>query len=149
MRTSRFQIITAAVLLLVAFSAASRAQIQKLPSQEERAKAVSAVRLINTAEIVYASGTKDGSVAPHGNFGSWDELNKSGAVKAVQSGWTEAKNLPISDGPEIMPGWHLDLLVSCDGKSWSIALHDKRDGDGLLSVFSDASGIIFLGAPPQ
>lgn len=149
MRTSRFRIISAAAILLVALSAASRAQDQKSPSHEERAKAVSAVRLINTAEITYASGTKDGSVASHGNFGSWDELNKSGAVKAVQSRWAEVKDLPISDGQEIMPGWHLDLLVSCDGKSWSIALHDKRDGHGLFSVFSDASGIIFFGAPLQ
>jgi hypothetical protein len=149
MRTSRFQIIAAAVLLLVALSATSRAQIQKSPNQAERARAVSLVRLINTAEIMYASGTKDGSVAAHGNFGSWDELNKSGAVKAIQGRWAEAKDLPISAGPETMPGWHLDLLVSCDGKSWSVALHDQRDGDGLFSVFSNESGIIFLGAPPQ
>ncbi|HKN60611.1 MAG TPA: hypothetical protein VJW93_05520 [Candidatus Acidoferrales bacterium] len=149
MRTSRFQIIAAVVLLLIALSAASRAQIQKSPSQEERTKAVSLVRLINTAEITYASGSKDGSVGAHGVFGSWDELNKSGAVKAVQSRWPEAKNLSISDGNEIMPGWHLDLLVSSDGKSWSVALHDTRDGDGLFSVFSDSSGIIYLGAPMQ
>ena len=147
MHTSRFWIITAGILLLVALSAASRAQDQKSSSQEERAKAVSAVRLINTAEITYASGAKDGSVAAHGSFGSWDELNKSGAVKAVQSRWAEAKNLSISDGNEIMPRWHLDLLVSSDGKSWSVALHDTRDGDGLFSLFSDSTGIIYLGAP--
>jgi hypothetical protein len=149
MRTSRFQITAAVVLLFVGLSAASRAQIQKSPSQEERAKAVSLMRLINTAEITYASGTKDGSVAAHGVFGSWDELNKSGAVKAVQSRWAESKGLPISDGREIMPGWHLDLLVSSDGKAWSVALHDTRDGEGLFSVFSDQTGIIFLGAPIQ
>jgi len=28
-------------------------------------------------------------------------------------------------------------------------LHDKKDGDGLFSVFSAQCGIIFLGAPPQ
>ncbi len=27
-----------------------------------------------------------------------------------------------------------------------VALHDTKDGDGLFSVFSDQSGIIFLGA---
>jgi len=31
----------------------------------------------------------------------------------------------------------------------SIALHDTRHGGGLFSVFSDQSGIIYLGAPMQ
>jgi hypothetical protein len=31
----------------------------------------------------------------------------------------------------------------------SIALHDARRCDGLYSVFSDQSGIIYLGAPMQ
>jgi len=57
------------------------------------------------------------------------------------------KDLQVSAGPEVMPGYRLDLLVSVDGKSYSLALHDTRDGDGLFSVFSDQSGIIFLGSP--
>jgi hypothetical protein len=39
------------------------------------------------------------------------------------------------------------LLVSADGKSYSVALHDTSEGDGLFSVFSDQNGIIFLGSP--
>jgi hypothetical protein len=57
------------------------------------------------------------------------------------------KDLQVSAGPEVMPGYRLDLLVSADGKSYSVALHDTRDGDGLFSVFSDQNGIIFLGSP--
>jgi len=60
-----------------------------------------------------------------------------------------ANGFQASSGTDLMPGYHLDLLVSADGKSYSVALHDKRDGDGLFSVFSDQNGIIFLGSPLQ
>jgi|ERR1700686_4984003 hypothetical protein len=133
MRISRFQIISAVVLLLVALSAASRAQEQKSPSQEERRKAINLVRAINTAEVLYNVNIS------HGRFASWTDLYDSGLVKELQ----------VSPGSEIIPGYHLDLLASPDGKSFMIALHDTKDGDGLFSVFSDQSGIIFLGAPPQ
>jgi hypothetical protein len=133
MRISRFQIISAVVLLIVALSAASRAEDQKSPSQEERLKAVNLVRAINTAEVRYNVNIS------HGRFASWTELYDSGLVKDLQ----------VSPGPEVIPGYHLDLLASPDGKSFMLALHDKKDGDGLFSVFSDQSGIIFLAAPPQ
>ena len=133
MRISRFQIISAVVLLLVALSVASRAQDQKSPNQEERRKAINLVRAINTAEVLYNVNIS------HGRFASWTDLYDSGLVKELQ----------VSPGSEIIPGYHLDLLASPDGKSFMIALHDTKDGDGLFSVFSDQSGIIFLGAPPQ
>jgi hypothetical protein len=75
----------------------------------------------------------------HGRFASWTELYDSGLVKELQ----------VSPGAEVISGYHLDLLASPDGKSFMLALHDKKDGDGLFSVFSDQTGIIFLGAPPQ
>jgi len=133
MRLSRIQIISGVVLLLVALSAASSAQDQISPSQEERRKAINLVRAINTAEVRYNVNIS------HGRFASWTELCDSGLVKDLQ----------VSPGPEVIPGYHLDLLASPDGKSFMLALHDKKDGDGLFSVFSDQSGIIFLGAPPQ
>ena len=139
MRISRFQIVSTVVLLLVALSAASRAQEQKSPSQEERRKAINLVRAINTAEVRYYSGTAKGANDGHDRFASWTELYDSGLLKDLQ----------VSPGPEVIPGYHLDLLASADGKSFMLALHDKKDGDGLFSVFSDQSGIIFLGAPPQ
>ena len=133
MRISRLQIIIPVVLLIVALSAASSAQDQISPSQEERGKAINLVRAINTAEVLYSVNIS------HGRFASWTELYDSGLVK----------DLHVSPGPEVIPGYHLDLLASPDGKSFMLALHDKKDGDGLFSVFSDQSGIIFLGAPPQ
>jgi len=59
------------------------------------------------------------------------------------------KDLQVSASTDLMPGYHLDLLVSADGKSYSIALHDKRAGEGLFSLFSDQNGIIFSGSPLQ
>jgi hypothetical protein len=133
MRISRFQIVSTVVLLLVALSAASRPQDQKSPSQEDRRKAINLVRAINTTEVLYNVNIS------HGRFASWTELYDSGLVKELQ----------VSSSSEVIPGYHLDLLASPDGKSFMIALHDTKDGDGLFSVFSDQSGIIFLGAPPQ
>jgi hypothetical protein len=133
MRLSRIQIISGVGLLLVALSAASGAQDQTSPSQEERRKAINLVRAINTAEARYNANIS------HGRFASWTELYDSGLVKELQ----------VSPGPEVIPGYRLDLLASPDGKSFMLALHDKKDGDGLFSVFSDQTGIIFLGAPPQ
>ncbi len=133
MRLTRIQIISGVVLLLIALSVASSAQDQISPSQEERRKAINLVRAINTAEVRYNVNIS------HGRFASWTELYDSGLVKDLQ----------VSSGPEVIPGYHLDLLASPDGNSFMLALHDKKDGDGLFSVFSDQSGIIFRGAPPQ
>jgi hypothetical protein len=130
------------LILCAAISAALWAQDQKSPDQAERVKAVNLVRLINTVEVTYASG--------HDNhFATWQELWDSGALQSVQARWKMVSGLTLSGGPEVIPGHHLDILVSPDGKSFSIALHDTRHGDGLFSVFSDQSGIIYLGAPIQ
>ena len=136
MNSLRFRVILTIAVSLGVVALATWAQTEQMklwpsepssPSQSERSQAITLVRKINTAEITYSSS------AGHGRFGSWDELNQSGALKDA----------------EVMPGWHLDLLVPADGKSWSIALHDQREGDALFSVFSDASGIIYIGAPLQ
>jgi hypothetical protein len=137
------------IFLVVGISAKLLAQEQKLANHEEQAKAVSAVRLINTAEMAYNLGTKKDATDAHGQFASWDELYRSGVLKEVQDQWPVAKDFQASSGTDLMPGYHLDLLVAADGKSYSVALHDKRDGDGLFSVFSDQNGIIFLGSPLQ
>ena len=146
---SRVCVAAVTILLLVGISAKLRAKDEKSPSQEERAKAVNVVRLINTAEMSYSMGTKKDATDAHGHYASWAELYRSGVLKAVQDKWAMFKDLQVSASPELMPGFHLDLLVSADGKSYSIALHDTKDGDGLFTVFSDRNGIIFLGSPLQ
>lgn len=133
MHLPRLQIIGGVVLLIVALGVASRAQERKSPSPEDRLKAVNLVRAINTAEVTYNMDANRG----HGRFASWEELYSSGLMPDAQ----------ISPGAEVMPGYHLEVLTSPDGKSFLVALHDTKEGDGLFSVFSDESGIIFLGAP--
>jgi len=149
MHKLRIYIAVAVLLLLVGISAKLLAQDQKSPSHEERARAVNLVRLINTAEQRYNGGTGKGATDAHGRYASWDELFKSGILKTVQDQWAMVKDLQVSASAEVMQGYHLDLLVSADGKSYSVALHDTREGDGLFSVFSDQNGLIFLGSPLQ
>jgi hypothetical protein len=151
MHRSRCYVGVALLLLLVGISATLLAQEQKSPGHEERAKAVNLVRLINTAENWYNVGTNTEArvIESHGRYASWDELNDSGVLKTVQGLLPMAKNLQVSAGPEVMQGYRLDFLVSADGKSYSLALHDTRDGDGLFSFFSDQNGIIFSGSPLQ
>jgi|SRR5579862_5617154 hypothetical protein len=165
MRRSKWYIGVAMLLLVAGISVKVLAQEQQSPSHEERAKAVNLVRLINTAELWYNRGAnvKAGTIEAHGRYATWDDLYNSGALKTVQgqsrpqpdgakvslnSTMQSAamKHLQFSPGPEVMPGYRLDLLVSVDGQSYSLALHDTREGDGLFSVFSDQSGIIYLGS---
>jgi len=118
MRISRFRAISAAALLLAAFSAALRGRDQKSPNQEERVKAINLVRAIDTAEVRYSAEISNGRLA------SWPELYSSGALK----------DLHVSAGSEVNPGYHpLDLLASADGRSFLLALHNTRSGDGLFS----------------
>jgi hypothetical protein len=149
MRASRFPVLVAVTLLFIAASAVLRAQDQKSASQEERTKAVNFVRLVNTAELRYKTGTNQGANDAHGRYASWEELYESGVLKAVQAQWALVKGIQFSRGPEAIPGHRLDLLVSSDGALYSLALHDTKEGDSLFSVFSDQSGLIFLGSPLQ
>lgn len=153
MRRSSGYIAMALLLLLVGISAKLLGQDQKMPSQEERGKAVNVVRMINTAELMYNRGTKTetGAIEAHERYASWDELYNSGVLKTVQSRpfFATVKDFQVSASPEVLPGYRLDLLVSADGKSYSLALHDTKNGEGLFSVFSDQNGIIFLGSPLQ
>jgi hypothetical protein len=145
MRTSRIAISAVVVLLLAGIGAALRAQNQPA-NQDERAKAIGVVRLINTAEYAYNKGTTKDAADAHGRYASWDELNQSGILKTVEDRF-HMMAIPVSSGPEVIPGHRLDLIVSSDGQSYSLALHNMADGDGLWSVFSDQNGIIFTGSP--
>ena len=125
MHRSQFYFAVAVLLLLAGVSAKLLAQDQKSPNQEERARAVNLVRLINTAENWYNVGTNTeaGVIEAHGRYASWDELNNSGVLKTVQGLLPMAKTLQVSASPEVMQGYRLDFLVSADGKSYSCLLY--------------------------
>jgi hypothetical protein len=140
MRISRLEIAGGVALLLAVLSVGLLAQDQSSPSHEERLKAINLVRAINTAEFRYSMGTRKDANDGHGRFAGWTELYGSGLLNQLQVS---------GEGPEIIPGYRLDLIVSPDGNSFMVALHDRKEGDGLFSVFSDQTGIIYLGAPLQ
>lgn len=97
-------------------SAKVLAQDQKVPSQEERTKAVNVVRLVNTAEYNQGHKTETDSIEPHGRHTSWET--------------------PICSFQPTENRTPLRYMIT-------------KNGDGLFSVFSDQSGIIFLGSPLQ
>jgi len=137
----RFGAVFAVILLLGGIAVSLRGQDQKSPNLEERAKIVNTVRLVNTAEASYF-----GSADSKGRYASWEELYKSGIVKSLQER-PFFKTVQVSPGPEVIPGYRLDLVVSADGKAYLLALHDTKKGDHLFSAFSDQNGVIFLGSP--
>jgi len=127
-----------AVVVPLGLSAAAWARNQQeTETMAEKTQAVWLVRAINTAEMRYAYDRQ-------GRYGTWQQLWDSGSLKPKS-----APNGKLSRSPEPIPGYHLEVLVSSDGKSYTISLHDMRKGKGLFSVFSDQSGIIFVGAPLQ
>lgn len=89
---------------------------------------INVVKTIVTAEVVQSS--------LHGRFVDWDELYRS---PDAQKFWQQ---LHISAGPQVVPGWVLDLVASGGGTHFQISLHNAANKCG-LSVFSSDAGIIY------
>jgi hypothetical protein len=89
---------------------------------------INVVKTIVTAEVAYSSKNV--------SFASWDDLYQS---SDTQQFW---QRLHISAGPEVVPGWTLNLVTSADGKHFQISLHNTASKCG-LSVFSSDNGIIY------
>lgn len=89
---------------------------------------INVVKTIVTAEINQTS--------LHGRFADWDELYHS---PDAQKFWQQ---FHISQGPQVVPGWALDLVASGGGTHFQISLHNVANKCG-LSVFSSDTGIIY------
>jgi hypothetical protein len=128
-------VLVVAVILLVA----ARAQKPQSPNRplKPREKAIEVVRVINTAEYDYRND--------HNRFGTWDEVYASGVVTNLEQTWPRMKDLAISSGPEVIPGFRLTLLVAEEGAAYSLSLHEMQSHGCGLSVFSDQSGLIYQG----
>lgn len=149
MKTTQLRILGAiATLLAVAATALPAQAPQAAPRPADSATAVNLVRLVNTSEMLYFYGTAKDANDGHKSFATWQQLWDSGIAQKEASTPMFA-SLTLSAGPEAIPGYRLDVLVSTDGKAYSIALHDTRQADHLFSVFSDQNGVIFLGSPLQ
>lgn len=127
------------VLFLAAGMAiAVRGQNSNAVGSAEQVQAVNLVRVINTAEYSYR---KD-----HARFGAWEELYNSGAVSDAQKRSAQWGDISISAGPEIISSHRLGLLVSPDGTTYSVSLHDTQSSACGFSLFSDESGLIYQGS---
>ena len=140
------------LFLTAAFAAHSFARTpnqSRLPdpeSQERRAVAVGTVRTINTAEVAYWYGSTGGGKQHRNRYAAWSELYASGILDEMRQSTPDVSSLLSADGVQ---GYKFALIVSPDGKSYELALHDaKPQGDG-FSVFTDQSGLIYTGSPLQ
>ncbi len=141
----------AAAILTAAFAAHSfanpqtKSDPQNLPSHEDQFTAITIVRTINTAEAGYRfSKTNDG--APRNHYANWSELYVSGILNEMKRSTPEFSPLITAAG---LQGYKLALIVSPDGQSYQLALHDAKPENALFSVFSDQGGIIYTGSPLQ
>ncbi|MGB7024863.1 MAG: hypothetical protein WBD73_13775 [Candidatus Acidiferrales bacterium] len=101
-----------------------------------RTTGVNVVRLINTAEAEYKGA--------HGGYASWPELYRSGIIARHEKAGLMFGNLNLSQGPEVVPGWTLAMMVASDAQSYELSLHNLGDKCG-FSFFSDQRGLIYEG----
>jgi hypothetical protein len=145
-----YLILTAAVILTAAFAAHSFAKSQAQtapqnhPSEQDQYTAVALARTINTAEVTYRYGKDQGSLQSRNHFASWSDLYATGVFDDVKQSAPDVWALLYPDG---VKGYKLGLIVSPDGQSYELALHDAKPENALFSAFSDQTGIIYTGAP--
>lgn len=98
--------------------------------------AIEVMRAINTAEVVYMSN--------HGRvYAGKDQLLASDEFRGRWMARIESlANAPVSDGPEILPGWSLRLNVSADGLNYDFLLADTTDKSCGYAVVSNETGVI-------
>lgn len=105
-------------------------------SRDSRQTGVNIVRLINTAEMNYKHA--------HGNYATWDELFRSGVISEREKPATPFQGLRLTGGPEVVPGWALNLVTTAKGQAYALSLRHLTDTCG-FSFFSDEHGIIYQG----
>jgi hypothetical protein len=135
-------------VLLLAFSIRvlrATGQSGAVPSPSEASKdqarqALLIVRSINTGE--YTCRKKD----ENENFLPWEELLRAPCFSRCQSSFSQASGFPLAPGPEIAPGLELRLMVSPDGKHYSLWLGQKPVGNCAFAFYSDERGVIYEGA---
>ena len=101
-----------------------------------RTTGVNVVRLINTAEAEYKS--------VHGGYAAWPELYRSGIIAKHEKPGLMFGNLNLSEGPEVVPGWTLAMIVAADSQSYELSLRNLPD-KCQFSFFSDQRGLIYEG----
>ena len=99
-------------------------------------KITTPAELINEAEFQYRFA--------HGIYADYATLLHSGQLTKTGGRFTVMPmNLQSEDDP--LPGYLLRLLVSPDGSSYRLSIHEKASTDCGSGFFSDETGVIFKG----
>lgn len=106
-------------------------------TQDSYGLGVRLVRFLNDSEGDYK--------AKEGKYADWNELENSAYFEAGKGRWAQTEGVTISSGPEIIPGWRLNLVRSADGSSYQLMLQNADDKQCMYSLFSDQSGRVYEG----
>ena len=151
MRQRLLQIIGLSVVFVVAGSVRSvSAQSQQSPNQTPSPGIFLSARrpVVNTAYVMRVINAAESAYRHiHSRFGSWRELYDSGVLWDVQRAEDEWRKVAFATGPEAIPGYRLNLVVSADGSAYSSSLQDTDSKGCRSSLFSDQSGVVYRGAP--
>ncbi len=142
-----YLILSTLVFITASFASHSSAQDQnQTPPTEQQILAVSTVRTINTAEAAYFYSANSGAKQSRNHYAPWPELFTSGLLQEMKQSAPDVWSHMNADG---IQGYNLALIVSPDGKSYQLALHDANPQTAGFSVFTDQSGLIYTGSPLQ
>ena len=97
------------------------------------------VRTINTAEVT--------DRIQYGSYAPWPNLLAHQQEKFNHWRATYFPEEMFAGMPEILPGYSLRLNVHADGQGYDLRLQDAKSKK--WAVFSDESGVIWVGEPLQ
>jgi len=95
---------------------------------------INLVRTINTAEVTYKW--------KYGRFADFDTLNAAGLIKRYGNA-----EVTFAKSPAVLPNLQVVVLIPAIQDTYLIAVHDDSVHGAPYSVFSGASGIIYLAEP--
>jgi hypothetical protein len=151
MRQRLLQIMGLSMVFTVAGSMRSvSAQNQQAPNHNPSTGIFVSVRrpVVNTTYVMNVINAAESAYRhTHSRFGSWRELYDSGVLWDVQRPEAEWRKVAFATGPETIPGYRLNLVLSAEGSAYSISLQDTDSKGCGSALFSDQSGVVYQGAP--
>jgi len=143
LRVFSVAVLVAGALACAAFAIAqSQTNASRVPAlavertRDSRLIALDVVHLVNAAEVKYKSA--------HGVYADWNDLYRfiADGEASMQPPFSRPE---IGAGPEIVPGWNLDMVASADHRSYEFSLRNIDDKTCRFSFFSGESGLIYEG----
>jgi hypothetical protein len=135
---------TFVVIAVTCFSLATLAQTQSSCANPKDAQSalIGAFRVINTAEVNYRM--QNGSFANMTELAAYPTFKKFAEHLRSQA---EAGSVELGGADDPLPGYTVRLLVSSDGKAYSLAATKKAEPCGGVGAATDDRGVIYLVEP--